>query len=180
MNTLLEKTGVQISSVGIADRGSYGSQTLSEAANRRYNMRPTVFHGDRLQTHIKGPRRAMRASSHHGFSFERYLVTGSSLISEVKDLPPSAYASVIETTGDKQTPASEDEIRYRELTQKHFVHGLSPMEQQELANVEGRLDAADEADPSLRVISAEINDGYDHLRHELKHINEVLDRLLAT
>jgi len=179
MNALLEKQQVQNSGISHANWGSYGTQSLSDAANRQFDTRSDSFYGSLSQMQSKSPRRAARAALERDLSTVRLYITEFSPSSGVKNPPLSAYAAAIAVADEEVIPASTDEIRYRELTHKHFVDGLSAEEQQELTEVEERLDAADEADPLLRIVSTRINDGYDHLRAELRQINTILDRLLG-
>jgi hypothetical protein len=178
MNALLEKPQVQNSGIGIANRGGYGTQSLSEAA-RQFNAPTGTSYGSWSQMQSKSLQRAARTAFKRDPLILRHLFIELSLSSEAKHPPLSAYAAAFAVADEEMTPASKDEVRYRELTHKHFEHGLSAVEQQELTEVEERLDAADEADPRLRLVSSKINEGYDHLRDELKQINSILDRLLG-
>ena len=175
MNSLLENSPIRVPRVHTTAGASYGPQTLSELSEvRQAKVGPSVYRGE-FQTGS----RAAKAWWKHSYPMAAVVISGGALISQAKNLPPSAYVVAVGEGAEKPFSTSKDEIRYRELTRKHFVEGLSVTEQQELDTVEERLDAADEADPHLRLVSAKIGDGYDHLRQELKHVNNVLDRLLA-
>jgi len=173
MNSLLENSPNRVPRVHMTAGASYGPQTLSELSEvRKAKVGPSAYRGE-SQTGSGAPKPWWK----HSYPAAAVVFTARALISQAKT--PSECATVARMIVERPVPPSKDEIRYRELTRKHFVEGLSLTEQQELDAVEERLDAADEVDPHLRLVSAKIGDGYDHLRKELKHVNNVLDRLLA-
>lgn len=178
MNNMVKNVIWAAMAGGVAS-SDYGHQTLSEAALKSTSRRRVFYSGSlQLQLRVRPGRWAMNPSMDRGYDVAIKHLSGERTIAEAKHLSLSACVRAAETAASVPAPRSQDEIRYRELTGKRFTQGLSTGEQEELDAIQGRLDAADEADPHLQAVSARISTGYEHLREELRNVNAVLDRLL--
>ena len=181
MNNMVKNLPTWAAMAGGVASTDYGYQTLSEAAHKSTSRRRVFYSGSlqlELQLRVRPGRRAMKPSTDRGYDVAVKHLSGEWTIAEAKNLSLSACVREAETAGSMPAPRSQDEIRYRELTGKRFTQGLSAGEQEELDAIQGRLDAADEADPHLQAVSTRISAGYEHLREELRNVNAVLDRLL--
>lgn len=177
MNSMVKNLPIWAAMAGGVASPDYGHQTLSEAAHKSTSRRQ-VFYSGSLQLRVRPGRWAMKPSTDPGYDVAIKHLSGEWTIAEAKHLSLSACVRAAETAASVPAPRSQDEILYRELTGKRFTQGLSADEQEELDAIQGRLDAADEADPHLQAVSARISAGYEHLREELRNVNAVLDRLL--